>query len=189
MLLVPYAAVTAAVLELSVHSNSMSKSACIVLSTLGIILCLHIGHCPFEESCLIHSTIQCCSNQCCSVTMVSCQLTIWKLCPHLPETISIINDRSRYCTQKLIRTQTAIIPWVFTSRTGTIKVDLTDSADVVVGDVPSPCSHRVPLANLDFHLEGCVFIPTKYWSSIVDLISGGILAVLCCQEPMFFASK
>ena len=23
------------------------------------LLCLHIGHCPFEESCLIHSTMQC----------------------------------------------------------------------------------------------------------------------------------
>jgi hypothetical protein len=50
------------------------------------LLCLHIGHCPLEESCLSHSTMQCYSHQRRPRHRTCSLLTIWKLCPHLPET-------------------------------------------------------------------------------------------------------
>jgi hypothetical protein len=50
------------------------------------LLCLHIGHCPLEESCLIHSRMQCYSHQLRPRHRTRSLLTIWKLCPHLPET-------------------------------------------------------------------------------------------------------
>lgn len=54
--------------------------------------------------------------------------------------------------------QTAIISWIFTSWTGAVEVYLTDSADVVVGYVPSPCCYRIPLLDLDLHLWSCINI-------------------------------
>jgi hypothetical protein len=52
-------------LLLSVHSNSIPRIS--PISPLSIdqkhLLCLHIGHCPLEESCLSHSTMQCYSHQ------------------------------------------------------------------------------------------------------------------------------
>jgi hypothetical protein len=50
------------------------------------LLCLHIGHCPLEESCLSHSTMQCYSHQRRPRHRTCSLLTIWKLCPHFPET-------------------------------------------------------------------------------------------------------
>lgn len=50
-------------------------------------------------------------------------------------------------------TQAAIIAWVFASRTSAVEMDLADTTDVVVGDIPSPCRHRVPLLDLDLHVE------------------------------------
>ena len=32
---------------------------------------------------------------------------------------------------------------------------LADTADVVVGNVPSPGRYRIPLLDLDFHLDIC----------------------------------
>jgi hypothetical protein len=59
------------------------------------------------------------------------------------------------------RTQDAIISGVFASRTCTIKVDLADTADVVVGDIPSPSSYRIPFPDLDLHLD-CLPLNSVY---------------------------
>jgi hypothetical protein len=48
-------------------------------------------------------------------------------------------------------TQAAVISRIFACRTSAIKIYLTDATDVVVGDVPSPCSHSIPSLELDLH--------------------------------------
>lgn len=53
------------------------------------------------------------------------------------------------------REQAAIISRVFARRTCTIEMHLADTADVVVGNVPSPGRYCIPLLDLDFHLEIC----------------------------------
>ena len=50
-------------LLLSVHSNSIPRISPVLPSQSNRLLCLHIGHCPLEESCLSHSTMQCYSHQ------------------------------------------------------------------------------------------------------------------------------
>ena len=58
-------------------------------------------------------------------------------------------------------TQATIIAWVFASRTCAIEMYLTDTADVVVGDVPSPCCDCVPLEDFGFHFSSL----REYWRS------------------------
>ena len=57
-----------------------------------------------------------------------------------------------------ILTQATIIPWVFASRTCAIKVYLTNSADVVVWNIPSPRSYRIPFPDLDLHRSEFVYM-------------------------------
>lgn len=44
----------------SSHSNSVDYQHLSPLENDMNLLWRHIGHCPFAESCLIHSTMQCC---------------------------------------------------------------------------------------------------------------------------------
>jgi hypothetical protein len=48
-------------------------------------------------------------------------------------------------------TQTAIVAWVFACWTCAIEMDLADTTNVVVGDIPSPRRHCVPLLDFDLH--------------------------------------
>lgn len=48
-------------------------------------------------------------------------------------------------------TETAVIAGVFAARTSAIKVDLADTADIVLGDIPPPGCDGVPSGNLDLH--------------------------------------
>lgn len=50
-------------------------------------------------------------------------------------------------------TQAAVIAWVFACRACAVEMNLTDTADIIVGDVPSPCSYRVPLPDCDLHVN------------------------------------
>jgi hypothetical protein len=56
-------------------------------------------------------------------------------------------------------TQTTIIPWIFACRTSAIEMYLTDTAYIVVWDIPTPCSYCIPLADLDLHC-GAVDYPS-----------------------------
>jgi hypothetical protein len=51
-------------------------------------------------------------------------------------------------------TQTAVISGIFASRASAIEVYLADTTNIVVGDIPSPCSHRVPCLDSDLHVDG-----------------------------------
>jgi hypothetical protein len=117
------------------------------------LLCLHIGHCPLEESCLIHSRMQCYSHQLRPRHRTRSLLTIWKLCPHLPETGVCVSFEESWRRKEGALTQGTIISGVFACWTCTIEVDLADAADVVVGDIPLPNSYRIPCYELDLHLD------------------------------------
>jgi hypothetical protein len=148
-------------LLLSVHSNSIPRISPVLPSQSNRLLCLHIGHCPLEESCLSHSTMQCYSHQLRPRHRTCSLLTIWKLCPHLPETgVCVSSEKSRRRKEGAL-TQDAIISGVFACWTCTIEVDLADAADVVVGNIPSPCSYGIPFPDLDLHLD-CTSINSVY---------------------------
>jgi hypothetical protein len=49
-------------------------------------------------------------------------------------------------------TKTALIPRISTCGAGSIEVDLTDAADIVLGEIPSPRRDGVPLLDLHFHV-------------------------------------
>lgn len=49
------------------------------------------------------------------------------------------------------RTQSAVVSGIFARRTGPVKLDATDAAHLVLGHVPSPCCHGIPLFDRDFH--------------------------------------
>lgn len=53
------------------------------------VLCLHIGHWPLADSCLIHSMMQCWVLLLAQFRKTACDvlLTMWKLCPHFPATV------------------------------------------------------------------------------------------------------
>ena len=48
-------------------------------------------------------------------------------------------------------TQTAIITWVFTRRTCAIEMNLADTTNIVIWDIPSPRCHGVPFLDFDLH--------------------------------------
>jgi hypothetical protein len=139
---------------LSVHSNSAPTLAHVRLNGSSNLLCLHIGHCPFEESCLIHSTIQCYIPSAPVPASHNSNST-----NHMKVMSAFARDYSAWSAIKRGRTrveehtQAAIISWILARWTCAIEVYLADSADVVVGDIPSPCRYRVPLPDLDLHLE------------------------------------
>jgi len=41
-------------------------------------------------------------------------------------------------------------------------MDLTDTANIVVGNIPAPCSHRVPFLDSDLHFEKKRGVKTRY---------------------------
>lgn len=51
----------------------------------------------------------------------------------------------------LPRQQAAIVAWVFTCRARPVKVDLTDTTNIVFRYVPAPSSDRIPLLDGDLH--------------------------------------
>lgn len=55
------------------------------------------------------------------------------------------------CLSERPLTQAARITGIFASRTRPVEVDLADATDVVLRNVPSPGSDRVPLLDGDFH--------------------------------------
>lgn len=100
-------------------------------SASGDILWRHMGHCPLADSCLIHCVMQC----------------LWKLWPHFPDTgesFSRLGRRERggWRLEAGRLTEFTVIPGKSTRRTGTIKMDLADSTDIVFWDVPAPGRHR-----------------------------------------------
>jgi len=72
-------------------------------------------------------------------------------------------------------TQTTIISWVFACWTCAVEMDLADTTDIVVGDVPSPCRYRVPSLDFDLHVS-CIGLPncdptaqrSAIWYAIVE---------------------
>lgn len=80
-------------------------------------------------------------------------LTIWKLCPHFPDTTAYGQHDTRESGALYALTQWAVVAGVFACGTCPIKVDLTDATNIVFGNVPSPGRDRVPLFDLDLHLE------------------------------------
>lgn len=48
-------------------------------------------------------------------------------------------------------TETAVVTWIFAGRTGAVKVNLADTTDVVLGDIPSPSRDSVPVCDGDLH--------------------------------------
>lgn len=84
---------------------------------------------------------------------------MWKLCPHFPDTADrvVISKHPPVNIERFSRvmeelTQTTVISWIFASRTCAIKVNLTDTANIVVWDIPSPGSHGVPFPDSDLHI-------------------------------------
>lgn len=78
---------------------------------------------------------------------------MWKLCPHFPDTVvrdGQWNSRLRMFRYAVL-TQAAVVAGILAGWTCPVKVDLTDAADVVLGNVPSPGRDRVPLLNFHFH--------------------------------------
>jgi hypothetical protein len=65
---------------------------------------------------------------------------------------STISDAMVY-GEGVEHTQAAVIAWVFACRACAIEMNLTDTADIIVGDVPSPCSYRMPLPDCDLHVD------------------------------------
>lgn len=51
----------------------------------------------------------------------------------------------------LPRQQAAIVAWIFTCRTRPVKVDLTDTTNIVFRYIPAPSSDRIPLLDGDLH--------------------------------------
>jgi hypothetical protein len=78
---------------------------------------------------------------------------MWKLCPHLPDTAWLISNEDRMSSRVLQHTQTAVVARVFARRACSVKVDLADTAHVVLGYVPAPGGYRIPLLDRDLHLH------------------------------------
>lgn len=69
-------------------------------------------------------------------------------------------------------TQATVISWVFAGRTCAIEMYLAYAADVVVGYVPSPCSHRIPRLDLDLHSRTTTPGSSCANSLQMDLVNG-----------------
>lgn len=52
-----------------------------------------------------------------------------------------------------ILTKATVVAGILARRTRPVKVHLTDTADVVFGDIPLPCGDGIPLFDGDFHRE------------------------------------
>lgn len=53
--------------------------------------------------------------------------------------------------KKGILTKATVVAGILARRTRPVKVHLTDTADVVLGDIPLPCGDGIPLLDGDFH--------------------------------------
>jgi len=117
---------------------------------------------------------------------------MWKLCPHFPDTADRVVvskhlpaniERASKMMEEL--TQTTVISWVFASRTCAIKVDLTDTANIVVRDIPSPGSHGVPFPDSDLHT--CAMYALKSDISRLQPLGVGLgdLMMSCWVDDLF----
>ncbi len=61
-------------------------------------------------------------------------------------------------------TKTAVVAWVFASRTRPVEVHLADAANIVFGDVPPPRRDRVPLCDSDLHVGLAVEQTNETWN-------------------------
>ena len=65
-------------------------------------------------------------------------------------------------------TEFTVIPRKSARWTRTIKMDLTDSTDIVFWDVPAPCCHGCPLLDFDLHVFGDVVLMRRLVSACQD---------------------
>ena len=85
--------------------------------------------------------------------------TIWKECPHLPitETLILSTVETRLdCEVSL--TQSTVIAWIFTRRTGSVELDSAYTTDIILWHIPSPRGHGVPFFDGDFHGVMCCLV-------------------------------
>ena len=82
------------------------------------------------------------------------------------------------------RTKTAVIAWVFASRTGAVKVNLADTTDIVFRYIPAPCRDGVPICDGDLH---GVCSPST--SHVPELGSHPLTVLGCLRDPKLFLTS
>lgn len=77
-------------------------------------------------------------------------------------------------------TKATVVAGILARGTRPVKVHLTDTADVVLGDIPLPCGDGIPLFDGDFHRADskCPFIKGEEF--LTAWISGDAQGLLCC---------
>ena len=91
---------------------------------------------------------------------------MWKLWPHLPDTVARVSYRVDKATGEHVSkpTQAAVVPRIAAGWARSIKVVLADATYIVLWEIPPPSSHRRPLLDLDLH--GCIAkLPRRYTGS------------------------
>lgn len=95
--------------------------------------------------------------------------------------MEIVPAFARYCRNKVSNvfvdlakelTQAAIISWVFARRTCAIEMYLADTTNIVIRNIPSPCSYRVPFDNLDLHFGVADLANVQAVDPVVSSASG-----------------
>lgn len=75
--------------------------------------------------------------------------------------------------------QSTVIAWVFARRTGSVELDSTYTADIILWHIPSPGGYGVPFFDGDFHGLMCSLTQGRTEICMGSKAFGGRVLAIC----------